>query len=121
MEDAIMTVISVLMSAAFAAAGRWIQLKPHRVVPTGHFIGANTFGAQLFRVQMAVMGIFMVFAGSFGTMFFVLGALSFGSIILGWVGMLIAIVAGIVAAVYVRREVKKHPVHVSESPLGWWP
>jgi membrane associated rhomboid family serine protease len=116
-----MRVVAPLIYAAFAIGGRWIQLCPERVVPKGYFTGANTTGARFFRVQIAILGTFAVFAGTWLAVFSLLSLLTFGSSSLGWIAQLMGIVAGIVVAVLVRKEAKTQPPYISKSPYGWWP
>jgi len=108
------------MLAAFALAGRWIQLYPERVVPKGQFIGTDSRGARLYRIQIAVLGTCIVFGGTWFAISS-LFLLSSGSALVVWIGHLMGIVAGIFAAAHVRREAKARPPHVSNSPYGWWP
>jgi hypothetical protein len=114
-------VLAAVLSASFAFVGRWIHLHPERTVPKGHFVGPNTLGARLFRIQMAILGTFMVFGGTTGAVFSLLSLLTFGSVRLELSAKLIGVVAGILAAVWVRKEARRRPEYVSNSPYGWWP
>jgi len=116
-----MPVIAALVFAAFAIAGRWVQLHPERVVPKGHFVGPDTRGARLFRAQMAVFGTFAVFGGTWFAIYSLLSLLTFGSVVLDGVAKLVGLALGLFLAVRVRREVKARPAYVSDSPYGWWP
>ncbi len=116
-----MQLIGVLLSAVFALGGRWIQFYPERLVPKGQFVGPDTRGARLYRIQAAVLGTFMVFAGTWGAIFSLLSLLGSGSVLLAWIGHLLGMAAGIFVAARVRGEAKLHPPYVSNSPYGWWP
>lgn len=116
-----MAIFSMICAAAFALFGRWLQLHPEKLVPAGHFIGPHTFGARLFRLQVAFLGTFAVFGGITGALYTLLQFATFGSVVLGWIALLLSIAAGVFVAVRVRREVKARPVHESKSPYGWWP
>ncbi len=116
-----MQIVVCLLSAAFALFGRWIQLHPEKIVPTGQFMGPDTIGARLFRVQVAVVGTIAVFGGTYGALHSLLQFTAFGSVVLDWIMVLVAAATGIVAAVYVRREANARPMHKSNSPYGWWP
>jgi len=113
--------LAAIFSALFAFVGRWIQLYPERTVPKGQFVGPNTLGARLFRIQMAILGTFMVFGGTTGAVFSVLSLLTFSSVRLEVSAKLVGVVAGIIAAAWVRKEARNHPEHVSSGPYGWWP
>lgn len=99
-----MPAVAALLSAVIALGGRWVQLYPERVVPKGHFTGPNTRGARLFRIQIAILGTFAVFAGTCSAVFSLLSLLIFGSESLGWIAQLMGVVAGILVALRVRRE-----------------
>lgn len=116
-----MRIVAGLLSAAFALFGRWIQLHPEKIVPAGQFMGPDTLGARLFRVQVAVVGTVAVFGGTCGALYELLRFATFGSVALGWMMVLTAVAAGILAAVYVRCEANALPMHKSNSPYGWWP
>ena len=118
---AFMQIVASLLLAAFALFGRWIQLHPEKIVPTGHFMGPDTLGARLFRVQVAVIGTIAVFAGTYGALHGLLQFATFGFVALGWIMALTAAAMGVVAAVYVRREANSRPMHKSTWPNGWWP
>ena len=116
-----MPVLAPILFAVFALGGRWIQLYPERTVPKGQFIGPNTFGARFFRAQMAILGTFMVFAGTTAVVFSLLSLLTSASVRLELLAKLIGVVAGVLAAIYVRKEARTRPDYVSSSPYGWWP
>lgn len=116
-----MQIVFSILSAAFALFGRWIQLHPEKIVPSGQFMGPDTRGARLFRVQVAVIGTIAVFGGTCGALSSLLQPATFHSVALGWIMVLTAVAAGVVAAVYVRREARARPMHKSTSPYGWWP
>ena len=114
-------VIATIFFAAFALGGRWIQLHPERTVPKGQFVGPNTRGARMFRAQMAILGTFMVFGGTTAAVFSLLSLITGASVRLELLAKLIGVVAGVLAAIRVRREVRIRPEYVSSSPYGWWP
>jgi len=114
-------ILAAILFAAFALGGRWIQLHPERTVPKGHFVGPNTLGARLFRAQIAILGTFMVFAGTTAAIFSLLSLLTSASVRLELMAKLIGAVAGVLAAMHVRREARTRPEYVSNSPYGWWP
>jgi hypothetical protein len=116
-----MQIVISLLSAVWALFGRWIQLHPEKVVPAGHFVGPDTLGARLFRVQVAVIGTVAVFGGTYGALHELLQFLAFRSVALGWIIVLTAAATGVVVALYVRREASARPIHKSSSPYGWWP
>jgi hypothetical protein len=114
-------VLAAVFFALFALGGRWIQLHPERVVPKGQFVGPNTAGARLFRLQIALLGTFIVFGGTAASVSSLLSLVTFGSVPMELTAKLIGVVAGVLAAVHVRKEVKGQPEYVSTSPYGWWP
>ncbi|MGA8867113.1 MAG: hypothetical protein WB510_09100 [Candidatus Sulfotelmatobacter sp.] len=114
-------VVAAILFAVFAFVGRWIQLHPERTVPKGQFVGPNTFGARLFRGQMAILGTFMVFGGSTAAVFSIFSLLTFGSVRFEVFAKLIGVIAGVLAAIRVRKEAQSRPEYVSSSPYGWWP
>jgi hypothetical protein len=111
--------LPVVPSAIFAGAGWWVQLHPEKIFGEGHFITEKSW--RRFLELVAFLGTFMVFAGTMGTVSSLLALLTFHVAWLEWVARLLALVAGVAAAVYVRREVKAKPPHVSKNPYGWWP
>ena len=118
-------ILSALLFAFFAAlfglVGRWIQLHPERIVPKGQFVGRDSAGARLFRAQVVLVGSFMVFAGTFGLVSFLLSILTFRSAVSQLLARLTGLIVGIVAAIRVRKEARSRPEYVSSSPYGWWP
>ena len=114
-------IVGPILLALFALGGRWIQLHPERVVPKGQFVGPNSPGARLFRVQIVLVGGFMVFGGTAGVIFSLLSLLTFGSAPLQLPAKLVGVVAGVLAGIYVRKEARTRPEYVSSSPYGWWP
>lgn len=116
-----MLVVAPILLALFALGGRWTQLHPERVVPKGQFIGPNSPGARLFRVQVAFVGTFMVFGGTAGAIFSLLSLLTLRSALLQVLAKLIGVAAGVLAAIHVRKEARTRPEYVSNSPYGWWP
>lgn len=116
MESALVFVVSV----GFAMLGRWIQLHPERVVPKGYFTSVDSLGARVFRLQITLLGCFMVFGGVAACINLIASPWSRRSL-LGWIAILLAYASGVVAAVYVRKEVRARPPYVSNTPYGWWP
>lgn len=116
-----MRLIGVLISAIFALGGRWIQLYPERLVPKGQFSGPDSRGARLYRIQVSVLGAFMVFGGTWSAISSLAYLLSFGSVVVFWIGSLTGIIAGVIAVKHVRKEAKARPPYVSNTPYGWWP
>jgi len=115
-----MALVAIVFFVLFALGGRWAQLHPERIVSKGLFTGRDTFGARLFRAQIAVIGTFAVFFGTQSVIFTALSSVVH-SVALIWIAHLIAITTGIIAAVHVRREVQGQPKYVSDTPNGWWP
>ena len=113
-----MQVIGVLISIIFALGGRWIQLYPERLVPKGQFIGPDSIGARFCRAQAAVLGTFMVLAGTWFAISSLASLLSFGSALVFWIGHLVGVAAGVIATTHVRKEAKARPPYVSNSPYG---
>lgn len=101
--------IGVPFMVAFAFFGRWLQLHTERIVSKGCFAGPNTFLARMFRVQVAFVGTFAVFGGTWGAVFGVLSAFTFNSIVLGWTAQVIGLSVGIYAAIRVRKQVRVRP------------
>lgn len=114
-------IIQALIFSGFALLGRWMQLHPERVVPEGTFMRHNTVGARLFRAQIVVIGTMAVFGGTYFALSTLVEAASFDSVLLGWVFRLVALVAAVLTAIYVRKEVNARPAHQSTNPYGWWP
>ena len=117
----VVPIVAAILFALFALAGRWIQLHPERTVPKGQFVGPNTRGARLLRAQMAILGTFMVFGGTTAAVFSLLSLLTSASVRLELMAKLIGAVAGVLAAIHVRREARIRPEYVSNTPYGWWP
>jgi hypothetical protein len=122
-------IVGILLSPAFALVGRWIQLHPEKIVPTGRFMGPDSIGARLFRVLVAVIGTIAVFGGACGVF---LGLLLFVftdvpavdwmmRLAIKWMVRLAIVAVGTATAVYVRREAKARPLHKSNGPTGRWP
>jgi len=110
----------MILFALFALGGRWAQLHPERIVSKGFFIGPNTFGARAFRFEVAALGTFAVFGGAQAITFILLSSVAHSAPAV-WIAHLIAISVGLIAAIYVRREVRRRPAYVSHTPNGWWP
>jgi hypothetical protein len=116
-----MQVIGVFISVFFAFGGRWILLHPERLVSKGQFTGPDSPGARLYRIQALVVGTGMVFGGTSMAVSSLASLLSFGSAVMLWMGSLLGIAAGVIAAMHVHKEAKARPPYVSNSPYGWWP
>lgn len=67
------------------------------------------------------MGTLMVFGGTTGTVRSLLSLFTTNSAQFEWTANLVGATAGVIAAVYVRKQVKKRPPYVSNTPFGWWP
>jgi hypothetical protein len=113
--------VAVPLFSLFALLGRWVQLHPEKIVSKGHFAGENTFGARLFRIQVACLGTFIVFCGTWCALFALLHVFTFDSVVLQGIVQFAAIGGGIIAAMVVRKEANARPRHVSDNPFGWWP
>ena len=114
-------VIAAILFAGFSLGGRWIQLHPERIVTKGQFVGPDTRGARLFRAQMAILGTFVVFGGTTAAVFSLLSLVIPASVRFEVIAELIGGVAGVFAAIRVRKEARTRPQYVSTSPYGWWP
>jgi hypothetical protein len=101
--------------------GGGFNFTPERVVPKGHFVRPDTFGARVFRGEIAILGTFAVLSGTWGAVFSLLSLLNLHSSLLSWITQLTGIAGGILAAIYVRKEVTTRPPYVSNTPYGWWP
>jgi len=121
MKSVGISVIEALFFTGFALLGRWVQLHPERVAPKGHFIGPDTFGARLFRTEVAVVGTVAVLGSTWATVRSLFSLLTTSSAVLTAVMQLAGLAAGAAAAIYVRKEVSIRPPYVSASPYGWWP
>lgn len=113
------SLLPVVPPAIFAIAGWWLQLHPEKIFGEGYFITEKSW--LRFLEMVAFLGTFMVFMGTMGTVSSLLFLLTFHVTLLEWIARLLALAAGVAAAVYVRREVKAKPPHVSKNPHGWWP
>jgi hypothetical protein len=119
-----MRILQILLSLIFGFGllywGRWIQLHPEKLTRQGSYAGVNTFGARLFRAQVLVMGVGLLFGGTF----LLLGGLAylvFRSDASLWAVGLPTIITTTIGAFRIRAEVKKQPPYRSTSPHGWWP
>ena len=116
-----MILFEVPIFLGFALLGRWMQLYPEKIVPKGIYTGENTFGAKLLRTEAKVIGAFAVLGGTTFALSTALQPLTSGHTILQFLTWSVAIVLGVLAVVYVRKEVRKWPPYKSTSPYGWWP
>jgi hypothetical protein len=114
-------IIGVPLSVAFAFLGRWFLLHPEKLAPKGQFMGPDTLGARLFRLQVTAVGTFAVFFGAFGAIFSALLWIAFFSPALLVLPVIFGISCGVYAVIYVRKEVKSRPAYASSNPHGWWP
>jgi hypothetical protein len=116
-----MIAIQILLFAGFALLGRWLQLHQERVFPKGYFVAVNSWGAKLARAQVAVVGTFAVVGGTAGSISRLLSVVPVRSQFLAAAIVVIGLSAGVMAAIYVRKEVRVLPPHQSTDPNGWWP
>ena len=116
-----MNIVLIVMFVGCALGGRWVQLHPEKIAPKGWFVGENSFGARLLRAQATVTGGFAVFIGTTFALSTVLEPLTFGHGRLRFLTWCVGIASGVLAAAYVRREVKNRPPYQSTTPYGWWP
>jgi len=116
-----MVLIQIVMFAGSAALGRWMQLRPEKVFPRGTFISAASWGARLGRAQITLVGTVAVLGGATFGLRALLGMIPFHSTIVEVVMWIIAFAGGILAAVFVRKEVLALPPPRSTDPNGWWP
>ena len=114
-------VIQVALSATFAVLGRWVQLHPERVFPKGNFVAVNSWGAKLARAQVAIFGTLAVFIGTAGTLWKLTGSCPLHSATAEVIILVIDVAEGLIAAIYVRKEVRASPPYQSTDPQGWWP
>jgi membrane associated rhomboid family serine protease len=70
---------------------------------------------------MAILGTLAVFGGAWFAIYSLLSLLTFGSVALDLIAKLVGLIAGVILAVRVRREVKSQPPYISNTPYGWWP
>ena len=113
-----MPLLTILLSSAAALLGRWIQLHPEKILPRGHF-AEDSVRARVYRVQIACMGSFAVFAGTWSV------ALNIGTLLIHKLPITrrTALFAGVVlamaAVLYVRREARARQRRESSSPRVW--
>jgi hypothetical protein len=113
--------IGVPLSIAFASLGRWLLLHPERLVPKGQFMGPNTFGARLFRLQVTAVGTLAVFFGASGSIFAALYWIASFAPVLLTLPVILGGFFGVYSVTYVRKELKSRPAYISNNPHGWWP
>jgi hypothetical protein len=113
--------VASLIFGAFAFLGRWLQLNPEKIIPVGSFMGRDTFGARFFRAQVALVGTGAVFGGTAFAVYSLTRPMAPESLIGSVMIWLITVLAGIAAAMYVRKEVQRKPVHQNNNPHGWYP
>ena len=107
--------------AAFALFGRWILLYPTKLIPSGMFSGRDSFGAKVARVQVAFVGTFAVWGGTWGALTMAITLVTPWEAWMHFVATATGCIAGVIAAALVHRERKVRAPHRSEHPLGWWP
>jgi hypothetical protein len=114
-----MPILTILLSSAAAWLGRWIQLHPEKILPQGHFAEDSTT-AHIYRIQIACMGSFAVFAGTWSAVLNA-GTLLIHRIPLTRRGVLLGGAAlGVAAVLYVRTEVRMRR-RKANSPSESWP
>jgi hypothetical protein len=113
-----MPVLTILLSSAAALLGRWIQLHPEKILPRGHF-AKDSVSARVYRVQIACMGSFAVFAGTWSAV------LNIGTLLIRKLpitrrtALFAGVVLALAAVLYVRREVSARQRRESNSPRVW--
>lgn len=115
-----MPIITILLSSAAAWLGRWIQLHPERILPKGHF-AADSAAARIYRVQIACMGSFAVFAGTWSAVLSILTLLIHRLPVTRRTALFAGAVLGIAAVIYVRREVRARQRPQPASANRSWP
>src|SRR3954454_25395095 len=105
-----MPIISILILVTVALFGRWVQMHPGRIVGEGMFPARDSLGARSFRGVVAFLGSCAVFAGVYGALWNVLRPETVGSAGFRLMLRLMFAIAGIIAVIYVRKEVKSRPV-----------
>ena len=113
-----MPLLTILLSSAAALLGRWIQLHPEKILPRGHF-AEDSVSARVYRVQIACMGSFAVFAGTWSV------ALNIGTLLIHKLpitrrtALFAGVVVAMAAVLYVRREARARQRRESNSPRVW--
>ena len=115
-----MPIVTILLSSAAALLGRWIQLHPEKILPKGHF-SADSATARIYRVQIAVMGSFAVFAGTWSVVLNILALLIHRLPVTRRTALFAGAVMGIAAVIYVRREVRVRQQPQPPSTNRSWP
>lgn len=113
--------ISFLILAAFAGFGRWVFLRPERIIIDGLYTSKDSFAARTARLMVRALGIFAVFGGTWGGVLSLFQTVGFGHAGIGVIGQIMGLTCAIGAVTYVRREAKSIPPHVPGNPYGWWP
>ncbi|MGO9210238.1 MAG: hypothetical protein ACLPXM_05215 [Terriglobales bacterium] len=116
-----MPFIAMILFAGFGLLGRWMLLHPESIVPKGMFMGRNTFFARLFRAEVLVIGTCAVFGGTCAALSAAFSLVAAHSWLISWTLKLVAVAAGVVAAIHVHKELKARPSYESTNPYGWWP
>ncbi len=115
-----MPTITILLSSAAALLGRWIQLHPEKILPKGHF-AADSATARIYRVQIACMGSFAVFAGTWSAVLNILTLLIHRLPVTRRTTLFAGALLGIAAVLYVRREVRARQRLQAASTDRSWP
>jgi hypothetical protein len=100
-----MPILIILLSSAAALLGRWIQLHPEKVLPQGHF-AEDSVTARIYRVQIACMGSFAVFAGTWSAVLNLCTLLIHRLPLTRRGALLAGAVLGVAAVIYVRSEAR---------------
>jgi hypothetical protein len=116
----VMPILTILLSSAAAWLGRWIQLHPEKILPKGHF-AADSATARIYRVQIACMGSFAVFAGTWGAILNIFALLIHRLRVTRRTALFAGAALGIAAAIYVRREVRARQRPQPASVNRSWP
>lgn len=100
-----MPVVTILLSSAAALLGRWIQLHPKKILPRGHF-AEDSASARIYRIQIACMGSFAVFAGTWSAVLNLCAVLIHRLPLTRRAALFAGALLGIAAVIYVRWEVR---------------
>jgi len=115
---AAMPVLTILLSSAAASLGRWIQLHPEKILPRGAFADDGVT-ARIYRAQIACMGSFAVFAGTWSTVLGILVLTTHKLLLTRRTALVIGAALAIAAVIYVRREVSAQRRRKSGVPKVW--
>ena len=115
-----MPILTIVLSSVAALLGRWIQLHPEKIIPRGHFAEDST-SARIYRIQIACMGSFAVFAGTWSAVLNILALLIYRLPVTRRTALFAGAVLGIAAVLYVRREVRARQRLQPASTNPSWP